>query len=275
MKVGDLKPAPRTPDRCIWCLREPPVVTFDLSHVLPECVGNKYQHVLPRGVVCKECNAYFGAKIEPVLLDDPLFHVIAVFLAVVDPDDMNAFRSRIFDATHPPVNPPVRSLNLKTHLKEKGMTLDVSYSIQGQLNRQYSLKDMQRLSRAIHKIAFESLAWSLYVRGDDKDVQEHSTRLDVYSSTFEPIRAWARRGIPQNSVRPVLRRPATTLAVEWEVRQWAFPKFLAAEISLFGDWYAVALTSDHSKALEHLRSTRVPTGKDENIWVIGDSFRRL
>ena len=74
------------PFRCVWCLRQAPDVAFNVSHVLPECVGIK-GHILPLGFVCEGCNSYFGQKVEPILLDDPLLHTIAVFLSLVDPDE--------------------------------------------------------------------------------------------------------------------------------------------------------------------------------------------
>jgi hypothetical protein len=76
---------PPIPNRCIWCHKSAPDVSFDESHVFPECVGNHGQQVLPPGIVCKSCNGYFGSKIEPVFLADPIFHAIAVTLSLVDP----------------------------------------------------------------------------------------------------------------------------------------------------------------------------------------------
>ncbi len=99
------------PNICIWCHHKPPEISFNLNHVLPECVGNENQHTLPPGIVCSSCNSYFGTKVEPVLLDDPIFHVIAVVLSLVDPDDMNVFRATLFDTTHQPVKPPQGNLN--------------------------------------------------------------------------------------------------------------------------------------------------------------------
>jgi hypothetical protein len=234
--------------------------------VLPECVGNDLQQVLPPGVVCKKCNGYFGTKIEPVLLGDPLFHVIAVFLRLVDPDDMNAFRDRLFDVTHTPVAPPQRTLNLAVGIRGRELSVDVTYKIQGCLTREYSHKQLKLLSRAIHKIAFESLAWSLFVKGLDEPV-------DLFSASFKPVRAWAREGKPQNSVRPVLRRPGNTISTQWETRLWKLGHAIGAELCLFGDWYGLTLTSVHSEALTDLCAW---VGQDaENLWCIADTLLGL
>lgn len=241
-------------------------MSFDLSHVLPECVGNERQQVLPAGVVCKKCNGYFGSKIEPVLLDDPLFHTIAAFLGLVDPDDMNAFRNKVFNATHAPVAPLKRSLNLAADIHGLELNLDFTYKIQGRMSRTYSPRTLKKLSRAIHKIAFESLAWNLFVKGLD-------TQIDLFSSTFEPTRAWTREGRPQNSVRPVLRRPGDTVSPQWETRLWKFGNDIGVEIKLFGDWYGVTLTSGQSDALVDLHRW---VGKDiENVWYFGDTVSKL
>jgi hypothetical protein len=39
---------------CIWC--EEPTNDSDVSHVLPECFGNRDAQVLPKGTVCRSCN---------------------------------------------------------------------------------------------------------------------------------------------------------------------------------------------------------------------------
>lgn len=139
------------PNRCIWCHREPPDISFNISHVLPECAGNEYQQTLPPGIVCSDCTSYFGTTLEPVLLDDPFFHVIAVFLSLVDPDDMNVFRARVFDQTHQPDASPRRSLSLSAQTSESQLSLGVSYEIQGQISRQYTPRQLRFLSEQFIK----------------------------------------------------------------------------------------------------------------------------
>ena len=92
-------------------------MSFDVSHVLPECVGNERQQILLTGIVRKTCHQYLGTKIEPALPGDPLFHAIAVVMSLVDPDDMNGSSARVFDATHPPVEPVNRALDVHAHLQ--------------------------------------------------------------------------------------------------------------------------------------------------------------
>ena len=88
-----MMPPPPIPNRCLWCLKEPDV-QFNLGHVMPECVGNERQQVLPPGIVCTSRNSDFSLKVEATLLDYPSFHVGAVFVRAVDPADGNAFRDQ-------------------------------------------------------------------------------------------------------------------------------------------------------------------------------------
>jgi hypothetical protein len=254
------------PNRCIWCHREPPVIDFNLSHVLPECVGNQNQHTLPPGVVCRSCNNYFGVNVEPKLLSDPFFHVIAVVLSLVDPDDMNVFRNKLFDENHQPIEPPQRSLDLSAQVNENEISLDVAYAIRGRISRTYTRRELMFLSRAIHKIAFESLAWEVYVKG----IENPSS---LFSAEFESVRLWAREGQPQRFARPVLRRMGQNISTNWETRFWKFEKDIGLELNLFGDWYGISLTSSHADTLNYLRNW---VGKqNEGIWYIADRFAKL
>jgi len=137
------------PGRCLWCLRAEPEASFNIAHVLPECVGNHHQQVLPAGLVCKGCNADFGRKVERALLEFPSFHVAAVFVRAVDPAGGNAFRDKVFDAAHPPAAPPSRTLKLDVAVRDAGgeLVVDVTHTVQGQFTRRYSPRDLALISR--------------------------------------------------------------------------------------------------------------------------------
>ena len=254
------------PKRCIWCHREPPEIDFNISHVLPECVGNENQQTLPPGIVCSSCNSYFGNKVEPKLLDDPFFHVIAVVLSLVDPDDMNVFRDKVFDETHQPIESPQRFLNLSAHVAENEIGLDVVYEIRGKISRTYTRGQLMFLSRAVHKIAFESLAWEVYVKGIENPP-------DLFSAEFKSVRLWTREGQPQTFARPVLRRMSQNISTEWETRFWKFENNIGTELRLFGDWYGVSLTSSHADTLNCLRNW--VGSQNEGVWYIAEKFAKL
>src|SRR5205814_6252495 len=60
---------------------------------------------------------------------------------------------------------------------------------------EYDARTIAALSRAVHKIAFEALAESVFVSG--------SPQLpDLFDAAFNPVRRWAREGQPPNPVRP-------------------------------------------------------------------------
>jgi len=259
-----LQPLP-VPNCCIWCRKRSPDVEFDESHVLPECVGNR-QQVLASGIVCKPCNQYFGAKIEPVLLADPAFHAIAVFLQLVDPDDMNVFRDRMFDATHPAIGKVNRNLGLNADIKEQTVGINVSYTVSGRLEKTYEPRDLALLSRAVHKIAFESFVWQIFVKGMDNSP-------NVFSDCFNPVRDWTRWGQPHGSVRPVLRRPNPAISTNWNVQAWRFDQHFGVQLNFFADWYAVSLTSPKETVMPDLQHW--VGEKADDMWVIAEKMTAL
>ncbi len=190
--------------RCIWCLRAPPEARFDLSHVLPEALGNSGQQVLPMGSVCSQCNQYFGTQLEPVLMDHPLVHLVAVLLRVIDPGDGLAFRDQFFDAAHPSLDPVNRSLHLDIVVSPNRLEVGVEVGIRGRIGRDLDARSLASLSRAVHKLAFENVAWSVFV-------QNLSGAPDLYSPAFDPVRQWARRGASLPGEAPALDGPATGL----------------------------------------------------------------
>jgi hypothetical protein len=256
------------PNRCIWCRGEPSNTTFNVSHVLPECVGNE-NVVLPKGIVCMQCNSHFGRRVEPALLRDPLFHVMAVVQQLTDPADMNAFRDRVFDAEHKPVEGVERNLSCDIKVSPMNMSLNIQYAIKGQLSKSYSRRELKLLSRAVHKIAFEALAWTIFVKGLYEDI-------DVFDDRFDTIRKWSRYGQPQNSVRPVIRHQAFhEVKPKWACYLWRFGDSLAIELNLFGDWYAVSLTSPSDKAGDDLKRWVGSKRPEDPVWSVGEKLLSL
>jgi len=253
------------PNRCIWCHKAPPDCKFDISHVLPECVGNENQQVLPAGIVCNRCNNYFGTKVEGALLRDPLFHIAAVLLRLRDPDDMNEFRDCIFDREHKSERPVERNLRVSTQIASRTLTVDVDYAIKGQIRKSYQQRECALLSRAVHKIAFEALAWLLFVKGTEESI-------DIFDSRFDHVREWSRRGQPNESVRPIFRlQRFESIKSEWENRFCKFGDSLGMELNLFGDWYLVSLTSPTDTAGDDLKKWLGPK-KPDNIWCVGKTL---
>lgn len=56
---------------CLFC-KQVSDNSKSVEHIIPESLGNK-DIVLPRGIVCDDCNQYFATKIEKPLLEQPYF----------------------------------------------------------------------------------------------------------------------------------------------------------------------------------------------------------
>lgn len=57
--------------RCIFCKNDSSY-SKSVEHIIPESLGNK-NNILSKGVVCDNCNTYFGSKIEKIVLEMPYF----------------------------------------------------------------------------------------------------------------------------------------------------------------------------------------------------------
>ena len=56
---------------CLFCKKDSSN-TVSVEHIIPESLGNK-DHILPRGIVCDNCNQYFALKVEKPLMELPYF----------------------------------------------------------------------------------------------------------------------------------------------------------------------------------------------------------
>ncbi len=62
---------------------------------------------------------------------------------------------------------------------------------------------------------------------------------------------------------------------EWEFRLWRFGDSLAIELNLFGDWYAVSLTSLPDSAGNDLRRWVGSEKPDYPVWSVGEKLLAL
>lgn len=230
---------------CLWCNKE--VTESDESHVLPECFGNDGAQIIPEGVICKKCNNYFGSKIEPSLIDDPMLHAIAVATRVIDPGDGNAFRDLLFDHEHPATAPVVREINLDLKIANNTIELDVDYRITGKIKKEYNRRSVAKVSRAIHKISFESFVLQ-HLQNEGRAGEENP-----FYPKFDHLKKWTREGQPRHKVRPFVRMPAKQVDTGWDVAFYQFGNDLAGQLRFFGDWFAVSLTSPPEQVEENLR----------------------
>jgi hypothetical protein len=273
------------PYQCIWCLRQPPSATFSSeSHVLPECVGNKRQQILPAGIVCDKCNHYFGTKVEPILIDDPIFATIVGILQLRD-------KNSEFVYEHSPSGVH-RDIHVDANVSGNRVTVTTQYKIKGQPNKphevrniinskDYDKRSLAFLSRAVHKIAFESLAHFLFVRTNVEILNMKFEEIDVFDGSFNAIRRWVRYGEPQDSNRPVLRlQKFDEVKTQEGFFHWGgpllyFQQWLRFELNLFNDWHIMSLTSPSNKVYDDLRSWAAQTKFNHPVWIVGDKLEAI
>ncbi|MGA2404379.1 MAG: HNH endonuclease [Syntrophobacteraceae bacterium] len=65
---------------CIFCRK--PAVGATVSHVLPASLGGEKWACLPDGLVCSQCNQYFGDNVERLALSSFPFLPFRVFLGI-------------------------------------------------------------------------------------------------------------------------------------------------------------------------------------------------
>jgi hypothetical protein len=277
-----MEPKP-VPNRCIWCLEEPPNATFKSeSHVLPKCIGNIEKQVLPPGIVCDRCNKSFGRKVEPALIDEPILSTLAGILELRDIDSN-------FTYAHSPSGIH-RIAHTEAEVSANRITLNTQYQIKGQpdkpdetrtisKSKDYNKRALALLSRAVHKIAFESVAHKLFVGAGLQYARSEFEDIDIFDPGFNVIRDWVRYGKPQNSVRPALRtqkfdevKTQEQLFI-WGGETWYFQRGICYALNLFNDWYIMSLTSSTDTVESHLKSWAKTTKFNNPVWVVGDKLQ--
>jgi hypothetical protein len=248
------------PGPCIWCGDRD--IESDKSHIVPAAVGNDLQ-ALPPGIVCRQCNGFFGTKIEPTLLADPFLHTVAVVLRLQNVRKSGAFRDEIFDAEHPAVDGVRWNVDVRGYFRDNALSFTVTQSMEGTMEVSYDRRRLALLSRAVHKIAFENLAYSWHTK------QGLPAELDPWIARYDAVRAWVRRGEPHNRIRAVVRWPTPHVTRDWATEIWRHEAEVLSQLNLFGEWYAVSLTSSPADARAHLESL---VAGGAGVWLFEDAI---
>jgi hypothetical protein len=277
-------PAKSVVNKCIWCLEAPSSTTFNSeSHVLPECLGNEYQQVLPKGIVCDKCNNYFGTKLEPKLIDEPILDTIVGILELRDIDSQFTYNRSPSGIR--------RQVHMTTVISANKFTLTTQYEIDGQpdhlketriitRSKDYDKKALAWLSRAVHKIAFETVAHNEFVGTGIQYKNKTLGCLDVFHHRFNIIRDWVRYGKPQNMVRPVLRiQRFDEVERKEQFVQWGgwthhFRHGIYCKLNLFNDWYFINLTSSPDAVESDLVSWVQKQKVHNPVWMVGNKLQR-
>lgn len=240
---------------CIFCKADS-TGSCSVEHIIPESIGNT-DYVLPPGVVCDRCNAYFSIKVEKPLLETPYFRdmcyrgrirnkqgnpprVQGIHLQGLAPvdliPDMNGNGASICASRENDEKRLVETIRELTRF-----TIVVPVPVE---------PDQQLLSRFLAKVAIESLALKLFdVAGGIREVAE--------KSELGPLREYARRGT-HGSFWPYHSRslyPPDFLFMESEsepyevLHEWTFLYTEGYELyfvlALFGIEYAINMSGPY------------------------------
>jgi hypothetical protein len=255
------------------------------SHVLPECVGNEKQQVLPKGVVCDRCNQHFGKKIEPTFINDPIFKTAVGILQLRDKDNEFVYKHSL-SGVH-------RDVHMDIKISDYQISVTTKYEVKDQPGKAYEDRDISLkskvydkksfafLSRAVHKIAFESLAFSLYVKNGAEIKNPEMKNLDIFDHSFDVIRKWARYGEPSDSVRPFLRLyqfgevQDQKELFHWQYWLFKFKHWFRFEMNLYGDCYVVSLTSSKEQVETDLVKFAEQVKSNHPVLIIGDKLKQI
>ncbi len=249
MNAGPTSAVLPVPGRCIWCLGpadSSDSKSSDRSHVLLAVLGNA-EHVLPPGIVCRSCNNYFGAKLDPVFAEFSPIRMIAPLLEVMNTTDNKLFRDTLPGGTPIPETPS-DLIHVAIFAERSRLVLDLHRPLVNRCEVNYSRRDLQALSRAVHKLLVESLALQIYVRG-------HDGPIDLFDSAFDDVRRWVRRGEPSRPIRAWLwQLSGKDVRQSWRIQPlWrAFGRGFV-QLCVFGNWFVIDGTSKNRDVRSSLR----------------------
>lgn len=136
---------------CIYCRRDSRN-SVSYEHVIPESLGNTEWVLLP-GVVCDDCQAYLGTKVEPALFEHPHIAFRRVLLGVKS--KKNVVPKKVTKQIDMEMSPTRIDLSLDAR---KGKVTAGKDYVMVQLVDESRNFDT-RFSRALHKIAIGAMGY--------------------------------------------------------------------------------------------------------------------
>ena len=178
--------------QCIFCKIDSSS-SVSVEHIIPESLWNT-KHILPRGVVCDQCNNYFAREIEKPFLDSAAIKQLRFLEALPNKRGKIPAASAIFMPGFP--------VNITRNLKgDDPMCVDVSPEAFAQLTNSFGgtlllpmggrQPDDRVISRFLAKMAIEAMAYHLL--GTDGGVEYIANEAQI-----DPLRRFARRGEPKS-----------------------------------------------------------------------------
>ncbi|KAA2240311.1 HNH endonuclease [Chitinophaga agrisoli] len=175
--------------QCIFCKRNSDNST-SVEHIIPESLGNK-DHILPKGIVCDQCNSYFAIKIENELLSQEYFRFIRSTQNVLSK------KRKTIPSTGLTIHPEGGKVDV--YREASGILIDISNPkiadliAKGKVNTLYIPNHIEPvsknipLSRLLGKIAIEALIQkTLHVGGWVAEI--------INKAELEPLRSYVRYG---------------------------------------------------------------------------------
>ncbi|GAA3934439.1 HNH endonuclease [Chitinophaga oryziterrae] len=174
---------------CIFCKKNSDNST-SVEHIIPESLGNK-KHILPKGIVCDQCNSYFAIKIENQLLSQEYFKFIRSAQGVLSK------KRRVIPSTGFIVHP--EGGNVEIYREPSGVFIDIPKSeivdliVKGRVNKLYIPHHIEPvlenvpLSRLLGKMAIEALTQKIL------NVDGWETEI-IDKAELEPLRSYVRYG---------------------------------------------------------------------------------
>ncbi|MFC1969650.1 hypothetical protein ACFLVV_00335 [Chloroflexota bacterium] len=217
------------------------------------------------------------------MIDEPILSTLVAILGLRDIGSQ-------FTYQHSPSGVH-RSSHITAEVSANRIVLTAQYEIEGQPNKpdevrtiskckDYRRRDLAFLSRAVHKIAFETLAHNQFVGTGIQRYRKESGDIDIFDRSFNVIRNWVRRGEPHSSVRPALRIQRFEEAkTEKQLSQWGgeahyFKQGIYHALNLFNDWYIMSLTSLPDRVENDLKSWMKTQEFHNTVWMVGDKLQR-
>lgn len=188
-------------DLCIYCSEKVNLSLDDEYHIIPFSLGNTSDdprlrilspYTLPRGIVCRNCNNYFGSHLETHLVNHPVLRMWKTLKSV---PSYNSSTSVYANEGIQLSSRKGRLLSIdngkdRVILKNNG-TLSIPHASLENVNHTL-------VSRALHKIAFECSIWQM-LKDTKKDIEK--TKAYHASEQFSDIRRYV-RAPKKNDYRP-------------------------------------------------------------------------
>ncbi len=174
----------------------------------------------------------------------------AALLEVMHPDKRTLFRDSI-PGVGPIPEAPSEIIEVSIGCGPTSLVLDLRRPIVGRYELTYNIRRLRLLSRAVHKLLFESVAWHVYVKG-------HAESVDLFDPVFDHVRRWVRRGEPQGAARPWLwQQTSGKLPQSWRV----YPLYQVGRrgftiVRLLGNSFLADLTSKNDDVLSSLSESQ-------------------